>query len=71
MALVAVHAVVYVSADALVILVGLILGVAVRALKDGIIIRIDVAGRADAIRVTVIGWELRVLRVVEGRIQPA
>ena len=71
MALVAVHAVVYVSADALVILVGLILGVAVRALKDGIIIRIDVAGRAHAIRVAVISWELRVLGMVEGRIQPA
>ena len=68
MALVAVHAVVYVSADALVILVGLILGVAVRALKHGIIIRIDVAGSAHTIRVPVIDGELRVLRVVESRV---
>ncbi len=65
MALVAVHAVVYVSANALVILVGLTLGVAIRTLEYRIIIRIDVAGGAHAIRVAVINGELRVLRVIE------
>ena len=71
MALVAIHAVVNVSADALVILIGLALGVTVGALEDGIVVRIDMAGRTHAVGIPVIGGELRVLRVIESRVQPA
>ena len=71
MALVTIHAVVYVSANALVILIGLALGVTVGALENGIVVRIDVAGRAHAVRVAVVDRELRVLRVIEGCVQPA
>ena len=53
-ALVAVHAVVDIPADAPVVLVRLGLGVAVGALKDGVVVRVGVAGSAHSIRPAVI-----------------
>ena len=70
MALVAIHAVVDVSPDALVILIGLRLGVTVGALENGVIIGICVTRRAYAVRVAVVDWKLRVLCVVERRVLP-
>ena len=68
MAVVAIHAVVDVAADAPVVGVGLRLGVAVGAGEHGVIIWIRVAGGAHSTRAAVVGWEPG---VVEGRIQPA
>ena len=70
MALVAVNAVVHIPLHALVIRVRLGLRVAVRALEDRVVIRIRVTRGAHVIRVPVTGRELRVLRVIEGRVQP-
>lgn len=61
MALIAVHAVVDISADSPVIRVRLRLGMAVGALKDCVITRIGVARGAHASRVAVIGWKVSVV----------
>ena len=44
--------------------------VAARALEHRVIVRIRVAGRADAVCISVCGRELRVLRVIECRARP-
>ena len=67
MALVAVHAVVDIAADAPMIAIGVRLGVAIRALEDGVGRRIGMTRRTDAIRIAMIHWEPR---VVESRAQP-
>src|SRR5947209_13806865 len=41
------------------------------ALEDGVVIRVDVAGRADVIRVAVTGWKWGVLRVIKRGIRPS
>ena len=66
MTLVAIDAVVDVPGHVVVMeVVGIIPTVATGALKYGVVIRVDVAGGADVVRVTVARWELRVLPVVE------
>jgi len=70
MALIAINAVVDIAANALVFLVGLRLSVTVRTLEDRVIVRIDMAGGADAISIAVIDRERRVLRVIERSLQP-
>ncbi len=70
MALVAVDAVVHVSLDALVISVGLGLGVAIRALENRVVVRIRVAGGADSVGVAVIDGERCVLGMIEGCVEP-
>ena len=71
MALIAVDAVVDVPVDSRVLeVVGVVSSVATRALKNRIVARIDVAGRAHIIRTAVVGWEPRVLRVVERGVRP-
>jgi len=67
MALVAVHAVVYIAADVPMIAIGVGLGVAVRALEDGVVRRIGVTRRTYAICIAVIHREPR---VIESRAQP-
>jgi hypothetical protein len=65
--LVAINAVVDIAGDIVVMEVGrVVVAVASRALEDGIVVGVDVARRAHAIRVSVIDRELRVLRVIEG-----
>ena len=71
MTLVAVHAVVHVALDALVVRIRLRFRMAVRALENRVVIRVRVARRTDSIRVAVVDRELRVLGVIEGRVQPA
>ena len=66
-AAVAIHAVVHVPADALVLVIGLIFRVAIRALKDAVIAWIGVADGAHSIRSAVVGVEPG---VIEGRAQP-
>ena len=46
------------------------LQVAIRALEDRVVIRICMAGGAQVVGSSVRGWEGRVLRVIEARIQP-
>ncbi len=71
MALVAVHTVVYISVDVFVVeIVRVPTSMATGALKNRVVIRIGVARRTDSIRVAMAGRELRVLRVIERRIQP-
>ena len=67
MALVAIHAVVHVTADVAMIAIRVRLGVAVRALEDVVVGRICMTGRADPVGVTVIHREPR---VIEGCSQP-
>ena len=50
--------------------VGVVASVAARALKHRIVAGVDVAGRAHSRGTAMAGWELRVLRVVERRVQP-
>lgn len=67
MALIAVDAVVDISRDIIVVeVVGVVVPVASRALKNGIVVGIDVAGGADVIRATMARRKRSVLRVVEG-----
>ena len=66
-AVVTIHAVVDISADALVILIGLCLGVTVRAGKDRVVVRVGVACGTHAVGVAVVGGEPR---VVEYRTRP-
>lgn len=68
MTLIAIHAVVDIAGDALVIRVGLRLGVAVGTREHGEITRVGMASRAHTVCPAVIRWEPR---VVEGRVQPA
>ena len=71
MALIAVDAVVDIAVHLRVTeVVGVIASVAARALKDRIVAGVDVAGRAHAPCAAMVRWELRVLCVVEGRVQP-
>ena len=70
MALVAVHAVVHISLNALVILIRLRFRVAVSALENRVVVRIRMARRTHSIRVAMVNRELRVLRVIERRILP-
>ena len=68
MAVVAIHAVVDVTANTLVSSVGVRLGMAVRALENAVVTGIGMAGGAHPIRPAVIG---RKPSVIEGCIQPA
>ena len=61
MTLIAICAVVYVPADSMVLLVGLCLGMAAGAGKDGKIIRVGMAGRAYPVRAAVVGGEVRMI----------
>jgi len=70
MALITVNAVVDVTLHAGMVAVGLRRRVAVRALKDRIVIRIGMARRAHVVGVAVIRRKLRVLRVIEGCARP-
>jgi len=63
MALVAVRAVVDVALHSLMILVGLRLGVAVRAREDGEVIRVCMAGAANAVRIAVVQREIGVIEI--------
>ena len=70
MALVAVHAVVDISLDALMVPVCLRFRVAIGALEYRIVVRIRMARRADSICIPMIDRERRVLRVIEGGVLP-
>lgn len=70
MALVTVNAVVDVTLHAGMVAVGLRRRVTVRALKDRIVIRIDMARRANVVGVTVVRWKRRVLRMIERCARP-
>jgi len=65
---VAIHTVVHVAADALVLVIGLIFRVAIRTLEDAVVAWIGVADRAHSIRSPVVGVEPG---VIEGCAQPA
>ena len=67
MALVAVHAVVHVTAHVDMTIVGVRLGVAVRALKYAVVRRIRMTGRTDTVRVAM---SHREPRVIKGSSQP-
>ena len=68
MALVAIRAVVHVTADVAMIAIRVRLGVAVRALEDAVVGRIRVTGRAHAVCVAVVHGEPR---VIESGSQPS
>lgn len=68
MTAVAIHAVVHIAADTLVLVVGLIFRVAIRALEDAVVAWIGMADGAHSIRSAVVGVEPC---VIEGRAQPA
>jgi len=70
MALVAVHAVIHIALNSLVILVRLGFRMAIRALKNRVVVRIGVARRADSVGIAMGDGEWRVLRVIKRRIQP-
>lgn len=71
MALVTVDAVVDVSWDVGVAEISRVVpAVADRALEYSVIIRIDMAGGANVVRVAMSGWKLRVLGVIERCIRP-
>ena len=67
MALIAIHAVVHVTANVAMIAICIRLRVAVRALEDAVVGRIRVTRRADSVRVAVIDVKPR---VIEGGSQP-
>ena len=67
---VAVHAVVHIPVDALVVPVRLRFRMAIGALENRVVIRIRVARRTHSIRVAMVDRERRVLRVIERRVQP-
>src|ERR1700736_6493790 len=70
-ALVAVHAVVDIAIDVRVMeIVRVPASVATRTLENGVVIRVGVAGGAHSNRIAVVRRELRVLPVIERRIQP-
>ena len=68
--LITIHAVVDISVNAPVIGVSLRLAMAVGALEDGIVIRVDVARGTHAVCIAVIHGEWRVLGVVEVDLHP-
>jgi hypothetical protein len=68
MALIAIHAVIYVATHAAMLAIGIRLGVAVGALEHGVVRGIRVAGCTDTVRIAMIHWEPC---VVEGSSQPA
>ena len=70
MALVAVHAVIDVSTNTLMVPIGLALGVAVRALENRIVIRVRVARRTHPVGIAVTDRKRRILRVIERSVQP-
>jgi hypothetical protein len=71
MTLITVDAVVDVTRHPLVTEVGgVVAAMATGALENSVVIRVDMARGTNIIRVAVTGWELRVLRVVEGRTGP-
>jgi len=70
MTLVAVHAVVDISADALVLGIRFRLRMAIGALENGVVIRVRMARRAHTVRVAMVDGELCVLRVIESRVLP-
>lgn len=71
MALIAVDAVVDIARDPVVVeVVGVVVAVASRALKDGVVVRVNVASRAHVVRAAMACRERRVLCVVEGRAGP-
>jgi len=71
MALIAIDAVVDIAVHLrMTEVVGVVASVTPRALKDRIVAGVDVAARAHAPGTAMAGWELRVLRVVERRVQP-
>jgi len=43
----------------------IVAAMAARALEDGIVVRVDMARRANVIGAAMVGWELRVLCVIE------
>lgn len=71
MALIAVDAVVDVAGNALVAeVIGIVSPVAGRALENRIVVRVGMAGGANAVRIAMVDRELRVLRVVKVCIRP-
>lgn len=71
MALVAIDAVVDITRHLVVLeIVGVISSMTAGALEDGVVVRVDVARRADIPGSAVAGGELRVLRVIEGGAGP-
>ena len=62
-AVVAIHAVVHVAADVVVMEIGcVIVPMATRALEHRVIVRIGMASRTDAVRVPVSLWEVRMVK---------
>lgn len=71
MTLVTVDAVVDIPRHVVVLeIVRVVAAMASCALEDGVVVRVDVAGRANSARIAVIGWELCVLGMVEVCVQP-
>ena len=70
MTLVAVHAVVNISLDALVVAVRLRFRVAICALENRVVVGVCMARRAHPIGIAMVDRERRVLRVIERRVQP-
>lgn len=71
MALVAVDAVVHVPIHSVVLeVIGVVAAVATRALEYRVVVRIRMAGGANAVCVAMVDRELRVLRVIERRTSP-
>ena len=68
MALIAIHAVIYVPTHAAMLAIGIRFGVAIGALKQFVVRGIRVARCTDTVRIAMIHWEPR---VVESRSQPA
>ena len=72
MALITINAVVHISVHlGMTEIVGVVASMASRALKNRVVVRVDVARRANIIGTAMAGGELRVLRVIEGRVRPA
>ena len=71
MTLITVDAVVDISRHLIVLeVIRIVASVAARTLEDRVIVRVDVAGRADVARSAMTCWELCVLRVIERRVRP-
>jgi len=70
MALITIRAVVNVPADSAVVGIRLRFAMTIRALENRIVVGVDVAGRAHAVRIAVIDGERSVLHVVERGLHP-
>lgn len=71
MALIAVDAVVYVSVHLWVMEVARVVpAMASRALENGVVVRVDMAGRAYIVRTAMVRWKSRVLGMVERGVRP-